>query len=77
MPTYQFLNQDTGKIDELVMTISERDQFVIDNPSMVQQLNKLNLGDPIRMGVTKPPESFRDILRNIKDKHLGSNVNII
>lgn len=59
------------------MTISERDQFVIDNPSMVQQLNKLNLGDPIRMGVTKPPESFRDILRNIKDKHLGSNVNII
>ena len=59
------------------MTMSERDQFVIDNPSMVQQLNKLNLGDPMRMGITKPPEGFRDILRNIKDKHLGSNVNII
>lgn len=77
MPKYTFLNTDNGELLELTMTISDRDEFVQTHPNMVQQINKMNIGDPMRLGVTKPSEGWRDILRNIKSHHPRGDVNII
>lgn len=44
-------------------TLSER--FVNGAPSF---------GDPMRMGLTKPPEAFKDVLRRIHEKTPGSQL---
>jgi putative FmdB family regulatory protein len=35
------------------------------------------IGDPIKLGIRKPSEGFRDRLREIKKNHPGSKMNII
>lgn len=32
------------------------------------------LGDPMRLGITKPPEVFRDLLRSIDSRTAGSQL---
>lgn len=58
MPTYQFRDVNTGEIHDVTMTIAEREEFVKAHPHLVQQFTALNLGDPVRLGVTKPPADF-------------------
>ena len=57
MPRYSFENQKTGEEYELDMPYSELEKYLKDNPN-VNQTFHMNLGDPIRMGVTKPPSDF-------------------
>lgn len=33
-----------------------------------------SIGDPVRLGFTKPPDSFNDLLKNIKKRNPGSNI---
>ena len=33
-----------------------------------------SLGDPVRLGITKPSDGFRDVLRNIADRTPGGSV---
>lgn len=33
-----------------------------------------SLGDPVRLGLVKPSDGFRDVLRNIADKTPGGSV---
>lgn len=76
MPTYIFKNNETDEVYEVFMGISERDQFIIDNPGVTQlPPNSLTVVDPVRLGRMKPSDSFRDIIRNIKKEHHGSKVN--
>lgn len=56
------------------MSISERDKFLQDNSHMEQLVN----GAPTigRSTITKKPDSgFRDVLKEVKKKHRGSNIN--
>lgn len=70
MPNYTFLNTLTNEYSTLYMSMDEREQFVKDNPHMQQQIHSAPaLGDSIRLGLRKPPDSFRDVLREIKKKH--------
>lgn len=57
MPRYTFENQTTGEEFELDMPYSELEKYLADNTE-VRQTFRMNLGDPIRMGVTKPPTDF-------------------
>ena len=58
MPTYRFLNTETDEEFELSMSIAEREEYVKSNPTHQQVFNTLNIGDPVRLGVTKPPADF-------------------
>lgn len=70
MPSYSWKNLNTGEEFTTVMTMAEREEYVKANPHIQQQLIAAPaLGDTIRMGMVKPPESFRDILREIKKKN--------
>jgi hypothetical protein len=38
MPTYEFRNKQTGNVTEHIMRISEREQFILDNPHLEQTI---------------------------------------
>lgn len=69
MPTYSFLNNKTGEEFTEFMSISELDNFLKENPDIVQLVN----GAPMLVsGVNhKPDQGFRDLLKDIKKKHSG------
>jgi hypothetical protein len=74
LPTYSFLNTETNEEFEIVLKISEYDQYKSDNPHLhrtFKYVPSLSYND-----AKKPDEGFRDILRDIKKgSGKGSNIN--
>ena len=69
MPVYSFHDTETEEEFELQMSYDELKQFLVDNPK-VNQTFRMNLGDPIRMGVQKPPSDFsKYVLGRVKEAH--------
>ena len=67
MPTYNFRNLETGEETELMMRMSELDEYKENNPHLQQFLTKApSIGDAHRLGVVKTPDSFNDLLKHIK-----------
>jgi len=67
MPTYTFKNIRTGEITEKFMKMSEKDQYMKDNPDLERRLCDIPKPiDPVRLGVSQPAEGFRDLLKTIK-----------
>lgn len=81
MPRYQFRNVETDEIVVEWVKMDDYDSFLAANPHLVREYNGApGIGDPIRLGLQKPPEAFRDILRTVKKKHRnllsgGTNIN--
>lgn len=76
MPTYKFMDKITG--DELIieMKISERDEFLKNNPHLTQLVHGFpGLSDPARLGLRKPDQGFRDLLKEVKKRNRGSTIN--
>jgi hypothetical protein len=70
MPTYKFLNNETGEEHEDFMSISALDEYLKSNPHIVQLVN----GAPMiasGRGMGKPDQGFRDLLKDMKNKHSG------
>jgi hypothetical protein len=59
MPIYAFKHKETGEVIEKIMKISDRDAWVEANPEYQPYHDRVNLGDPIRMGITQPPSDFQ------------------
>ena len=73
MPEYTFENTVNGELVEITMSIAERAQYLVDNPQMQQIF--IGKGNGFIAGIGhKPDEGFRDILREIKARHPGSNI---
>lgn len=73
MPVYSFHDTETDEEFELQMSYEELKGFLVDNPK-VNQTFRMNLGDPVRMGVTKPPSDFsKYVLGRIKENHPRGN----
>jgi len=67
MPTYNFRNTDTGEETELMMKMSELDEFKEKNPHLQQFLTKgPSFGDSMRMGIRKTDDNFNSLLKHIK-----------
>lgn len=75
MPFYQFRkNQKSKKSYEIFLTLSEREQYLKDNPEVVQELVGTAIVGGIGDARSKVPQDFRDILKNIKKKNPRSNI---
>jgi hypothetical protein len=63
MPTYNFINNKTGKEFTDFMSLSELDTFLKENPDVTQ-----GVGSPAIIAGTpgKPDNGFRDLLKHIK-----------
>ncbi len=73
MPTYEFRNVETGEVTEHIMRISERDQFIKDNPHLQQTITKAPAfaGDHITI---KKDTGFKEVLQRIHEKTPGSQL---
>lgn len=71
MPIYNFRNKKTKKVFTEMMSISELEKFLEENPHIVQvPPDVINVADAVRIGVTKPPSDFqKHVLGHIKEKH--------
>jgi hypothetical protein len=72
MPTYGFKNKKTGEEFETFMSMGERDIYLKEHPEIEPLISFPAIVSGVD-GLRKPDDSFRDILRNIKKKHKGSN----
>lgn len=73
MPTYSFINKQTGEEFDIMMSMSELDSYKASNPHLEQTITSAPaLADPTRLGMRKPDSGFRDVLKRIK-KASGRN----
>jgi hypothetical protein len=73
MPTYDFLNTETGEIEELFLSLSQREQFLQENPHMQQMIG----ATPTVSGVSitgKVPDGFKEVLAKVSENHKQSSV---
>lgn len=75
MPTYSFENINTGEHIDIELKISELDNYKKDHPELQQMFTKMAILDPIKLGITKPPQDFqREVLGRIKKSNPGSQI---
>ena len=68
MPLYDFLNEETGETESVMMKISELDEFKTNNPHLKQQI----LGAPSTVsgaGGFKNDEGWKENLARIAEAH--------
>jgi len=72
MPLYDFLNNETGEVEEHNMSYTKLDQFKEDNPHLKQVI----LGTPSIVGGhgdrVKPDGGFKEVLNKISSANPGS-----
>ena len=69
MPTYRFRNTETDEIFDVVMKMSEYDQYKETNPSHERYHDTpIPMGDPVRLGVRKMDTGFKEVLQKIKSQ---------
>ena len=82
MPTYSYVCGGCGHCFEKFLKVDDRDEPVespcpnCSESKVTKQFGINPVLDPYRMGLIKPPESFRDLLRQIKHRNSGSVLDI-
>ena len=73
MPTYNFVDTETGEEFEALMKISERETFLKENP----HIQSVIMAPAIVGGVSikdKVPDGFKEVLSKVAESHKGSSV---
>lgn len=60
MPLYDVRNKNTGEITEMMMSISEWEEFKRANPDKEQYFTDMKFIDEVRIGRKKPPKDFQE-----------------
>ena len=72
MPTYTFKNEDTGCIEERIMSYTKLDQFKEDNPHLKQVI----LHAPDTVGGTgdrvKPDSGFNEVMSKLASNNIDT-----
>lgn len=67
MPIYSMRNTETLEEFEINIKYSELQEYLNDNPQMVQIFTRFPAtGDSVRLGVRRPDDNFRDVLKKAK-----------
>ena len=75
MPLYDIKNKETGEIEEKFMSISDYEQYKLDNPDHEQVFTSLNVQDSISLGIKKPPKDFQEgVIERIKRNNPGHKI---
>jgi len=76
MPIYSMKNIETLEEFEITVKYSELAEYLKENPHVQQIFNKFpGFGDPVRLGLRKPDDGFRDVLRNVRHHHKKDVIN--
>jgi hypothetical protein len=74
MPTYTFINKETGEEQTHILTLSQRETFLADNPHMTQKLSTPAFGDSVRLGIRRIDDNFNNVLKKAKSAHKYSTI---
>lgn len=76
MPIYSIMNKDTDEVFEVNMKFTELEHYLEDNPNLTQVFNKFpGLGDSTRLGLRRPDDGFRDVLKTVSGHHIKNTIN--
>jgi hypothetical protein len=76
MPIYEFRNKETSEVIEKFMSMSSREEYLKENPNMETVISGgANFIDPVRLGIRKPDQGFKEVLQRIHEKTPGSQLN--
>jgi hypothetical protein len=73
MPTYDFLNTETGDVEERFMSLSQREQFLKENPHMQQMIGATATVSGVSI-TGKIPDGFKEVLAKVSENHKQSSV---
>lgn len=76
MPLYEFRNKETGEVFEKLLSISGKEDYLKENPNVEPFISSAPpLIDPVRLGVRKTDQGFKEVLQRIHEKTPGSQLN--
>jgi len=76
MPTYSIQDSETSESFEVNMKFSELEAYFLAHPHHKQIFTRFpGLGDPIRLGMRKPDNGFRDVLKTVQSHHKRNEIN--
>lgn len=77
MPIYDFLDKATDTVETKMMSIASMEKYLLDNPTkeLYHSTNSApQLIDPVRLGVRRVPDGFKEVLAKIKERAPMSNL---
>ncbi len=74
LPTYTFKDTTTGEVFDKLMKISEREEYLKENPNMQPVVSAPSLMSPISLRGITPPSGFKEVLQNIHNRSPGSQL---
>ena len=76
MPIYSAMDINTKEVFEVNMKFAEFEQYLKDNDDIKQVFTKFPaVGDSIRLGVRRPDDGFKDVLKTVKSHHKKNVIN--
>jgi hypothetical protein len=74
MPTYDFLNTETGETFEKLISLSGKDEYLKENPH-IQQVHLGAMSIVSGVSITgKVPDGFKEVLAKVSESHKQSAV---
>jgi len=73
MPTYSFIDTDTGEEFDALMKISEREEYLKNNPNIQPLLTAAAIVGGVSIK-DKVPAGFKEVLAKVAENHKGSAV---
>ena len=75
MPTYNFIDTETGEEFESFMKISEREEFLKVNPHIQPVITAPNIvSGVVGVGSNRVPNGFKEVLSKVAESHPTSRV---
>ena len=69
---YDLRNKETGEISEWAMPYADLDPFLAAHPELEVVFLSMNIGDPVILGVQRPPSDFvNHIIAPIEKHYFG------
>ena len=73
MPTYTMRNKETGETRDMILSLSEREQFLTDNPGWDQAPATPLLVSGVKTALRQTDDGWKETLREIKKTSGRSN----
>lgn len=74
MPIYTIEDMTTGETQDEMISFSELETILENNKNLRHVIRPIMIGDPVGMGITKPPADFQKfVLGKIKASNPGSD----
>ena len=75
MPTYDFINKETGEITEIAMSMTKLDQYKEEHPELERYFG--NQATSATYGKPKSSDGFKEVMSKVQEAHPLANLSRI